>query len=92
MHLLFNRLDDSPEGPVGVIYLFDVDTKKLARITPESIGGSGPRWLPSEKGILFICGNLNKMNNFSGICTIGLDGTGLKTLLKNGSNASYSTQ
>jgi Tol biopolymer transport system component len=90
-HLIFNRSEVTLLGEEGyVIYRYDFVDNKLSRITPLSVSGDAPRWLPSEKEILFTC--VTPERDTSDICKIGIDGTGLTTLLRYGAFASYSTR
>ena len=91
-HLIFNRTDNSSQGPIEAIYDFDLSTNKLIRITPEGIDGSAPVWLPSEKEILFTCFPAAKDATRMGLCMIGINGMGLTTLLRDADYASYSTR
>jgi Tol biopolymer transport system component len=90
--LVFNRTDDSSEGPTETIYRFDRTSNKLSRVTPKTIYGRAPAWLPSEKEILFTCTTPATDRSSSDLCKIGIDGTGLTTLVRNAAFGSYSTR
>lgn len=86
--LLFDSGD--PDDPAILVY--DLYKKALSRITPKDIGAIEPRWLPSEKEILFTCFDPNKKPKVYNICKIALDGSGLDRLIENGRFSSYSTK
>jgi Tol biopolymer transport system component len=90
--LVFNRTDDIGEGPAEMIYRFDLRTHELVRIGPDTVSGSAPAWLPSKKEILFTCLNIPEKAAYPDICKMAIDGTGLKTLVRNGDFASYSVR
>jgi Tol biopolymer transport system component len=90
-YLLFDTIGDSPE--INTIYIFDFQQQVLSRVTPETISGSEPRWLPSGKAILFdrFIANESSKPLFS-VSKISLDGNNLVTITPNAQNASYSTK
>jgi Tol biopolymer transport system component len=95
-YLLFDGMIDTPDEPATeVIYVYDLTTKTLRRVTPKGVHGRSPVWLPSNKEILFT--QAKWVDGANGhwelsICKIAIDGTGLKTLVRNADYASYSVK
>jgi Tol biopolymer transport system component len=88
--LLFDQTIDSEERPLnGVISVLDTSANKLVMVTPDTIEGRTPRWISSDRDILFTC--LKRFNNQNpGICKIAVDGSNLSTLATSADFASYS--
>ncbi|HEY3103763.1 MAG TPA: hypothetical protein VGJ69_09220 [Pyrinomonadaceae bacterium] len=76
----------------AAILVYDLNQKSLSRVTPKTIDATEPRWLPSEKEILFTCSEKNKTAKTYSICKIGVDGKSLTKMVQNGRYASYSTK
>lgn len=75
------------------IYIFDVEKKVRARVTPETVNASEPQWLPSEKEILFLQLRKNQKGKIRfDVSKISLDGSNLVTLIENACSVSYSRQ
>lgn len=93
-YLLFNQTINTPEEPQSdIISIFNLTTKTLRRVTPKFVIGRDPIWLPSNREILF--GEVKWVDGKNGhlqfnISKIGIDGTGLTTLVTNGGSPSYS--
>jgi Tol biopolymer transport system component len=86
-YLLFDRIIDPQDMPIS---LFNLETKKLLRITPQSVPGTTPAWLPSGSEVLFTCFKRFAQPARPGICKISLDGTNLTTLVPDGDYPSFS--
>jgi len=92
-YLLFNRIISTPEEPeAGVVYVFDLSSGALRRVTPKGVFGHAPMWLPSSQEILFMRSESSSAGTRQDVCKIGLEGQSLTTLVKNGSFPSYSTK
>jgi Tol biopolymer transport system component len=91
--LLFDRIIDTPKEPAtNVIFLFDIPTKTVRRVTPEGINGRAAVWLPLDKGILFSRVQWRQEKWQSDICKMALDGTGLTTVVRDADFVSYTNR
>jgi hypothetical protein len=71
----------------------NLDTNKLAIVTPKSLDASDPSWLPQQKEVIFSCLKRPAQPPYRrSICSIGLDGTDLKVLAKDADHASLSVE
>jgi len=92
-YLLFDRIISTSEDPENeIISIFDLNVKKLSRVTPNTIEARRPVWLPSQKEMLFTCLKRFARPYQPSICKIAIDGTGLTTLVGDGDFASYATR
>src|SRR6266851_5685070 len=90
-YLLFDGMIDTPDEPATeIIYVFDFNNKTLRRVTPKGVHGRSPVWLPTNNEILFTRVECVNDHWRPSICKMGIDGTGLKTLLRDAEYASYS--
>jgi Tol biopolymer transport system component len=90
--LVFNRTDDTARGPGEVLYVFDIRSNKVTRLTPEGMSASSPRWLVLDREILFSCATSDTKRNRSDICRINIDGTGFGKVIEDGDYSSFSTR
>jgi len=91
--LLFDSIIDTPKEPAtNVIFLFDIPTKTVRRVTPEGINGRAAVWLPLDKGILFSRVEWRREKWQSDICKMALDGTGLTTVVRDADFVSYTNR
>ncbi len=92
-HLLFDSTIDSDERPVNdALNMLDISTKKITTITPNTVEARKPRWLPTEKQVIFGCMKRFDHPHQSNVCTIGIDGESLSVLIKNATSVSYSSR
>ena len=90
--LVFSRTDDTARGPNEVLYVFDIKSNKVSRLTPEGMAASSPRWLVLDREILFSCATSDTKRNRSDICRINVDGTGFSKIIEDGDYSSISTR
>lgn len=86
--LLFNGMWDPDKT---AIYLFNFSDHKLKRLTPKSMDGSEPLWLPSQSEILFSRGD-DEQGDGSDLCVMSLGSDKVTVILKDASSGSYSTR
>jgi Tol biopolymer transport system component len=87
-YLLFNTALHPDQSTV--IYKLDVKTSALERITPATVDGSEPHWLPTEKEILFSQLTENKAPYIYSISKLSLDKADTpEILVRNALNISY---
>ena len=87
-YLLFNTALNPDQNTV--IYRLDLKTSALERLTPSTVDGSEPHWLPSEKEILFSQLTENKPPYIYSISKLSLEKDGApEILVRNASNISY---
>jgi len=94
--LLFNGGMVPDDVGIASIYLYDLTTNRLSRLTPDSLGGLNPQWLPSGKEIIFagyVKGRYKPKSciPYWGIYKMSLDGTNRTKLVRDGENPSYSS-
>jgi Tol biopolymer transport system component len=87
--LLFDGARNPENTP---IYLFNLADQKLRRVTPETVDGSEPVWLPSQDAIMFSRGRKDASGFVSDLCVMSLDTRKVTTLIKDASSGSYSTR
>lgn len=74
----------------AVIYKLDIKSSALERITPATVDGGEPHWLPTEKEILFRQLTENKAPYVYSISKLSLDKADTPEILaRNASNISY---
>lgn len=87
-HLLFNTAVDPDQGTI--IYKLDFKTSTLERLTPSTVDGSDPQWLPTEKEILFSQLTDDKAPYVYSISKLSLKkGDAPEILVRDASNFSY---
>lgn len=87
-YLLFDTA--SPPQESAAIYKLNIKTSALERITPSTIDGSEPHWLPSEKEILFRQLTENKPPYVYSISRLSLEKRDApEILIRNALNISY---
>jgi Tol biopolymer transport system component len=87
-HLLFNTAMDPDHS--ASIYKLDVKTSALVRITPATVEGCEPHWLPNEKEILFSLITENKPPYMCSISKLSLDKADTpEILVRDARNISY---
>jgi Tol biopolymer transport system component len=90
-YLLFDSVVDTKDRPANdVVKLFDMSTKNLTVITPDTVEARTPIWVNSDKAILFTCMRRFDHPHRPSICAIGVDGTGLSVVVDGGQQPSYS--
>jgi Tol biopolymer transport system component len=92
--LLFEGFWEAQSGAVNlVVYLFDVEKHTLSTVTPKTMDATEPKWLPSGREIMFsrLEDNVGDAAIFD-FCVMSVDGTTVTTIIKDASNASYSTK
>jgi Tol biopolymer transport system component len=89
-YLLFNRTVDTAQGPRFYISAFDAESSKLMPITPDTVDGHSPGWIPGSKEIFFTRQEKHNDAWRSDICAIALNGTNLRKLISDGNYASIS--
>lgn len=87
-YLLFNTALHPDQS--AVIYKLDIKASALERITPATVEGGEPHWLPTEKEILFRQLTENKAPYVYSISKLSLDQVDTpEILVRNASNISY---
>ena len=71
--------DPNEEGPLSAVYLLDIATGKITRLTPKGFFSHQPAWLPDGKHFIF-CG-FNKKDAASAIYRASIDAAGKPELL-----------
>lgn len=92
--LLFEGFGEAESGAVNlVVYLYDFKKHTLSTVTPKTMDASEPKWLPSGREIMFsqLEDNVGDAAIFD-LCVMSVDGTTITTIIKDASNASYSTK
>lgn len=74
------------------IYLFSVADQKLRRLTPMTMDGSEPVWLPSQDAIMFSRGRNQESGYASDLCIMSVDSGKVTTIVKDASSGSYSVR
>ena len=88
-YLLFNTT--SPDD--SAIYVYDFVKQALSRVTPETIAGAEPQWLPAEREILFASYRKIGRRNFTfDVYKISVEGKNLVRLMRDASSVSYSVR
>lgn len=87
-YLLFNIALDPDQN--DIIYKLDIQASALERVTPATVNGREPHWLPSEKEILFLQLTENKPPYVYNISKLSLDkADSPEILVRNASSISY---
>jgi Tol biopolymer transport system component len=91
--LLFDRMISTPEEPpTSIISILDLTTKTVRRVTPKTVNGMSPVWLPSNRDILFTRTELVNDQWRPSICKIAVDGSGLSVVISDADYPSYSSR
>ena len=86
--LLFDT-EDRPDDPrLPMIWLYDLEKRTRVRVTPKTLAGYNPQWLPSGDEIIFT-GWARGRRPVPGIYRIRKDGTRLELLVPNGESATF---
>ena len=73
----------------NIVWKFDVEQQAITRVTPDTMDGQYPQWLPSGKEILF---ESWQEDGSCHIISLSLDGTNPVTLLENARELTYTTE
>lgn len=74
------------------LYLFNLADQKLRRLTPKTMDGFDPVWLPSQDEIMFSRGRDEPSDFVSDLCVMSLSSGKVTTILKDAESGSYSTK
>lgn len=82
---------DTTGGPddKNIIWAFDIERQTFARVTPDTMDGQYPQWLPSGKEILFE--SWQGEDQFQGV-SISIDGAHPVTVIENARDISYASK
>jgi Tol biopolymer transport system component len=86
--LLFDTQDQPDDPRLPMIWLYDLEKKTRVRVTPKTLAGYDPQWLPSGDEIIFT-GRAPGRRTMPGIYGIRKDGTRLELLVPNGESATF---
>lgn len=95
-HGLFEQLVDgemkpTDEGPPSAVFLIEIATGKISRVTPKGLSADGPSWLPDGKEILF--GSFDSKTHKESIYRIAIaPGSKPVLVLKGGRNPSVAAK
>jgi Tol biopolymer transport system component len=80
----------SPENTA--IYLLNLADKKVRKLTPPTLDGSEPSWLPSNDEIMFSRGRTESKDRVSDLCKLSISTGEISIIIENAAEGSYSTQ
>lgn len=88
----FLLFDGARNPEYTAIYLFSFADQKLRQLTPKTMDGFGPVWLPSENEIMFSRGRDGPSGYVSDLCVLSLSSGKVTTIINDASSGSYSTR
>jgi len=74
------------------IYLLNLANKKVRKLTPPTLDGSDPSWLPSNEDIMFSRGRTASKDRGFDLCKLSIATGEVSIIIENAAEGSYSTQ